>query len=162
MNSSLKAMDHSHHAGALPSVGTATEHKLPQAGGRPLIFNGSELAMAMSFTPELPYWFEINLYHTDAQEFVVAIRKFFQSENETDYVNAWSFPNIDAAFAHIESYDPAIDVLIPDMNLATMIPAEMSAMALSLKSEVDAVRHHYAGLVGELFMEIEAVENSIG
>lgn len=162
MNNPLQAMDQGATGGAFSSVGTATEHKLPQAGARPLVFNGSELAMAMSFTPDLPYWFEINLYHTEGQEFVVAIRKFFQSETETDYVNSWSFPKIEAAMAHIENYDPAVDVLIPEMNLSDMTPAEMSAMALALKAEVESVRHHYAGLVGELFMEMEAVEDSIG
>lgn len=162
MNTPLQAMEQPQPSGAFASVGAATEHKLPQSGGRPLIFAGNELAMAMSFTPGLPYWFEVNLYHSQAQEFVVAVRKFFQSENENDYVNSWSFPSIDAALSHIQNYDPAIDILIPEMDTDMMTPAEMSAIALSLRAEVEAVRHHYSGLVGELFMELDAVEDSIG
>jgi len=162
MTTSMHATDQGMAGSALYSVGAATAHKLPRAGARPLVFHGSELAMAMSFSPALPYWFEINLYRTDSQDFVVAIRKFFQSETETDRANAWSFPDVESALAHIETYDPAIGVEVPDLDFEAMAPAEMSAAALSLKAEVDGVRHHYAGLVGELFMEIEAVDDSIG
>ncbi|MEO1238071.1 MAG: hypothetical protein AAFW64_00120 [Pseudomonadota bacterium] len=116
----------------------------------------------MSYTPSLPYWYEINLYHSETQEFIVAIRKFFQSQNEADQVKSWTFSSLDAAIAHVENYDAAVDVLIPEMDLAAMAPAEMSAMALSLKADVEGVRHHYAGLVGELLMEMESSDASLG
>lgn len=162
MNTPLQAMDQTAPSGAHASVGFASQHKLPKPGGRPIVFNGAELAMAMSFTPSLPYWYEINLYHSEAQEFIVAIRKFFQSEDDADLVKSWSFVSVDAAIAHIEDYDPAIDIMIPEMDIGAMAPAEMSAIALSLKADVEGVRNHYAGLVGELLMEMESAEASIG
>lgn len=162
MNTPLQAMDPSAANGAFASLGSAVQHKLPRQGGRPIIFDGTELAMAMSYTPSLPYWYEINLYHSETQEFIVAIRKFFQSQNEADQVKSWTFSSLDAAIAHVENYDAAVDVLIPEMDLAAMAPAEMSAMALSLKADVEGVRHHYAGLVGELLMEMESSDASLG
>lgn len=160
MNSPLYAMDQPTSESTMPSVGFTSEQKIPQPGSRPLVFKGVELAMAMSFTPGLPYWYEINIYRTDAQDFVVAIRLFYQAADEDDRVKAWVFPTLDEAMDHIQTYDAGLDIHVPDMVLDKMVPAEMTALALSMKSEVTAIRHHYAGLVGELFMEIESADPS--
>lgn len=147
--------DPASHGVPVSSVGSATAHCIPQPGGRPITFSGTELAMAMSFTPSLPYWYELNIYRTEEQAFVVAIRLFFQSEEEDDIVSAWSFTTIDEALDHIQNYDAAMDVPVPDIDVSAMAPAEMTAMALQMQARVDAARRHYAGLVGELFCEIE-------
>lgn len=143
------------------SVATSYTYRLPRSGGRPLVFQGTELAMAMSFTPEIPFWYEINLYRTQEQSFVVAIRLFYQSETETDVVTSWEFPNLDAALTHIEGYDAGADIRMPQLETGDMVAAEMAATALQTKAEIAAARHHFKGLVGELFVEIEAASADI-
>lgn len=156
MNNQMHATDQSGGGPDLAFVGSSTTYRLPQPGGRPNVFQGSELAMAMSFTPGLPFWYELNLYRTSDQGFVVAIRRFFQSEEETDWVKSWVFSSPHEALGHLESYDASVDVRVADINLEGSSPADLAAKALALKAEVDATRAHFAGLVGEMFAEIEA------
>ncbi|MEM9342517.1 MAG: hypothetical protein AAGA87_05685 [Pseudomonadota bacterium] len=138
---------------------SGTSYTLPQPGKRPLAFAGSEIAMAMSFTPDLPYWYEINLYRSNDEQFIVAIRQFFQSENEKDTVKSWSFPTIEHALSHIEDYDAGHDVPVPHGDFAAMAPAEMAAHAMHTQAQIEEARAHFAGLVGEMFFEIDAAQD---
>ncbi len=140
----------------IPYVGALADYRLPQPGGRPNVFKGTELAMAMSFTAGLPYWYEINLYRTQEQTFVVAIRQFFTAGEKEDIVKSWPFNSVDEALAIIENYDAAADVAMPEIDFEKTPPAELSSHAMMLKAEVEAARAHYAGLVGELLAEIES------
>lgn len=139
------------------NIGQPAFYRIVRAGARPLKFSGSELAMAMSFTPEIPFWYEINLYRTTESHFVAAVRLFHQSEDKSDTVEAWSFTSLDEALAAIEHYDAAQDV-----DFAAAVPeadssgAEVAAMALELRARIHAQRHHYRGLVGEILYELDA------
>ena len=129
MNSQMQVTDPSGGGADLSYLGAGTTYRLPQPGGRPNIFQGAELAMAMSFTPGLSYWYEINLYRTTEQGFVVAIRTFFQSEEEADFVKSWSFSSVHEALDFVERYDPSIDVHVPAIDMAAASPAELAAAA---------------------------------
>ena len=133
--------------------------KIKRPGKRPLIFDGIELAVAMSFTPSLPYWYEINLYRTNDQRFVVSVRLFFQSENEQDQVRAWDFDTLDQALEKLAQYDAAQDVKFTlDPANPSLPPAELAAMAMDLRARVESARRHYASLVGEFFYELDTVK----
>ncbi|MDG4648428.1 hypothetical protein P6F26_08220 [Roseibacterium sp. SDUM158017] len=150
-------VDHGYHAGPseMASVGAATPFRIRRLGARPLVFKGTELAMAMSFTPQLPYWYEINVYRTDRQKFVLCIKQFFVAENETDTSDAWEFETLADAFDAIEAYDAGRDVRFEPNDIARAPAAELAARAMSLRSEVEAARAHFAGLAGELFQDLE-------
>jgi hypothetical protein len=134
----------------------ATAYRLRRMGARPLVFRGVELGMAMSFAPDLPYWYEVNLYHTVEDDFVLAIRLFHQSEGRRDTVVAWRFDSLADAFDALEGYDAAQDVPVAlsaaDDGLA---PADLAAHALDLRAQADARRQHFAGLVGEFLHQID-------
>jgi hypothetical protein len=130
-------------------------YRLRRPGARPLTFTGSEVAMAMSFTPELPYWYEINIYRTNNDHFFLAIRQFFQSETEADNCQAWKFENLAALFDAIESYDAAKDVKIGKLFSLPNAPAELTSVSLELRAEIAAIRANFASLVGELFEELD-------
>ena len=156
MNTQMTANDQMASHGEVPFVGAGTVYRIAKQGGRPNVFTGTELAMAMSFTPGLPYWYEINLYRRAEQGFVVAIRKFYQSEDERDTVKSWSCDNIGDALTLIEDYDASEDVRVPQLDVTSESAASLAAHAMSMMSEVASARSHYAGLVGEMFAEIEA------
>lgn len=138
------------------SVGQEMTYRIKRSGARPLKFAGSELAMAMSFTPACPYWYEINLYRTTDIEFVVAVRIFHQAEDVQDNVEAWKFATLEDALWQIESYDAAGDIVAPfpdDMDSAT--PADLAADAMELRARIKAARQHYHGLAGEILCELD-------
>lgn len=140
------------------TIGNPAAFRIARAGARPLHFSGSELAMAMSFTPELPYWYEINIYRTTDTDFVVAIRLFFQAEEMDDKVEAWRCGSLEEAFVVVESYDAANDVVFSlDPTLQEKPAAELAANAISLMAQISAARKHYGGLVGEILSELDAV-----
>ncbi|ETX29345.1 hypothetical protein [Roseivivax isoporae] len=162
MNYQMSAAERAPQPGGvadMPALGAMSSYRLPQPGARPLVFSGSELAMAMSFTPELPYWYELNVYRTREQTFVLAIRQFFQSEEQTDIVKAWAFDSLPDLFDRLETYDAGADVRTPHLDLERSAPAELAAAAMDLKSRVIAARTHFAGLVGEFFAQIDAAGN---
>ncbi|MEL6644570.1 MAG: hypothetical protein AAFQ79_11580 [Pseudomonadota bacterium] len=139
-----------------PAIGTSREFRIARSGARPLRFSGSELAMAMSYTPELPYWYEINIYRTAEKDFAVAIRLFHQSEDTKDTVEAWQCPSLEHALDLIESYDAAQDVMVGSaMETIGQPAAELAATAAHLKAKIAAARQHYQGLVGEIMAELD-------
>lgn len=138
------------------SIGHGTRYRITRSGARPITFSGSELGMAMSFMPECPYWYEINLYRTTESDFVLAIRLFHQSEEKEDTVEAWRFDSIEDALWQIESYDAARDVEFhPPAAGTPECPAALYEMALSLRAQIAAARQHYASLAGEFLHDIE-------
>lgn len=158
MNQHLNPMDTQHTSTEGRSLGSSLEFRVARRGARPLVFTGTQLAMAMSFTPELPYWYEINIYRTNDERFVLVVRLFFQAEDRKDTMDAWMFETLSEVFDAIERYDAGQDVHADlDGFHAGMTPVELAAHALDLRARVEAARHHFAGLAGELFAEIEAV-----
>ena len=136
--------------------GGMTRYRLRRIGGRPLEFSGVELGMAMSFSPSLPYWYEINLYHTREQRFVLAIRQFFQSEAERDIVSAWTFETLGEALDALEAYDAAEDVrLTVEVDTARMSAADLAACAMDLRARAKSARTHFSGLVGEFLHQMD-------
>ena len=128
---------------------------LKRVGARPLSFNGTELCMAMSFVPGAPFWYEINVFRTDAQGFVVAIKQFFRDENESDLVHAWEFEDFDGAMAHLETYDPADDIRVDIDPSADMTLPEMAAHALALRARAAEARRQFRTLVGKILYDLE-------
>jgi hypothetical protein len=134
----------------------STRVRLPRRGARPLAFSGHELAMAMSFTPGLPYWYEITIYGTSDQRFVLGIRQFFVSEQEKDTSDAWMFDAFPEVLDALEAYDAGRDVVADLGGIHPgMAPAELAAQAMDLRARVEAARQHFASLLGEFFAEMD-------
>lgn len=154
-------MDTSHFDGApqngiAQAMSSVTPLNIKRLGGRPLKFNGSELAMAMSYTPSFPYWYEINLYQSEDRQCVATVRLFYQSDEFQDTVRAWKCPSLDDAIAKIELYDAGQDVALAlGVNGAAQPAAELAAQALELRAKIADYRRHYQSLVGELFHEMD-------
>lgn len=130
--------------------------RIKRPGARPLIFEGTELAMAMSFTPSVPYWYEVALYRTSDQRFVAAVKHFFQSADEQDQAQAWECDSLDQALDKLAQYDAGQDVkLTMDPGRPGMGAAELAACAMELRARVMGARRHYAALIGEFFYDLE-------
>ncbi|PJI91441.1 hypothetical protein BC777_0269 [Yoonia maricola] len=143
-------------AGVSQFAHTAMPYHIKRAGGRPLRFDGSELAMAMSYTSAIPYWYEINLYRTAEQGFVAAVRLFHQSEDKQDTIRAWEAATLDDAIDKLIGYDAANDVpLGTDFDVHTAAASEMGAWALQLMAHISDARHHYGSLIGEFLYDLE-------
>lgn len=142
------------HYAAAPA--SAPSFRIKRPGACPLSFEGSELAMAMSFTPGVPYWYEINLYRTTDGRFVAAVKQFFASKDENDHAKAWEFDALDQALEKLAHYDAGQDVkLTLDPSDTSMGAAELAACAMELRARVMAARRHYETLIGEFFYDLE-------
>lgn len=137
--------------------------RIKRPGARPIVFEGIELAMAMSFTPGLPYWYEINLYRTSDQRFVVTVKLFFGAEGEQDQVRAWEFDSLEQALDKLAHYDAGQDIRVA-INPADprISSAELAACAMDLRARIMAARHHFESLVGEFFYDLEAPKAVVG
>lgn len=131
-------------------------YHIKRVGARPLEFTGVELGMAMSFHPDLPWWYEFNLFRTQAGGFVLTIKRFYVSDDETDYCRAWEFSDLESAMSALENYDAAQDVKaerhLPDSGATA---AELAAAAMQLKAEIADARAHFESLVGEFLHELD-------
>lgn len=144
-------------------AGTAHAYRIKRPGARPIVFDGIELAMAMSYTPALPYWYEINLYRTSDQRFIASIRLFFQSADEQDQTRAWEFDTLDQALEKLAAFDAGQDVrFVIDPADETMSPSQLAAMAMELRARILAAQQHYKSLVGEFFYELETMKTPLG
>lgn len=141
--------------GAVGGFAAADLVTLKRGGARPLSFRGTELCMAMSFVPGAPNWYEIDVWRTVEQRFVLAIKQFFRDENEIDQVHAWEFESFDAVMAHLEAYDPAEDVRVDVDPGAAMSLPELAAHAFALRARAEEARRQFRGLVGEILYDLE-------
>lgn len=129
---------------------------LKRSGAKPLVIQGSELAMGMSFSPSAPSWYEINLYRTQDQRFVAAVKLFYRDADKADIGHAWEFDDFAAAVAHLEAFDPAADVRVEvDPDDAALSLPEMAAHALSLRAKAAEARRQYRTLLGEVLHDLE-------
>ena len=137
--------------------------RIKRPGARPIVFEGIELAMAMSFTPGLPFWYEINLYRTSDQRFVVTVKLFFQAESEQDQVRGWEFDSLEQALDKLAHYDAGQDIRVA-VNPADpgICAAELAACAMDLRAKILGARRHYESLVGEFFYDLEAPKTAVG
>ncbi len=144
-------------SGSVATIAEAPSHRIKRTGARPLTFEGTELGMAMSYAPALPYWYEINVYRTLESSFVVAVRLFHQSEDIQDTVRAWECADLESALDALSRYDAAMDVpMNMDLDGTDMAASELAAHALELRARIASARQHYKSLVGEFFFDLEA------
>jgi len=161
MSSMMDSMhqDQPGHSGASHFAMGVPSFRIKRPGARPLAFDGIELAMAMSFTPALPYWYEINLYRTTDQRFVASVKLFYQSTAEQDSVRAWDFDTLDQALDKLAHYDAGQDVRIQmDASDAGTSAAELAACAMDLRAKIMSARRHYESLVGEFFYDLDSAK----
>lgn len=130
-------------------------YTVKRTGQRPIKFEGSELCMAMSFVPDTPFWYEINIYRTVSQGFVLAVRLFFQSEDERDRIRAWEFQTFDEVLDCLEGYDAGHDVRVGRFGHEPGLPvAALAAEAFALRARVEAQRDQFSSLLGEVLEEL--------
>lgn len=141
---------------SIPMTMPPMQYKIMRTGQRPLIFDGTELCMAMNFIPGAPYWFEINIYRAANQTFVAAVKTFFADENARDRAKAWEFASFDEVMETLESYDAAADMRVDSFADDTSLSAvELAALGYSLMARAKAARDQYAGLMGEILHEVD-------
>ena len=145
-----------HGEAPMASMQAAT-YTLKRLGARPLTFHGGELCMAMSFVPGAPYWYEVNVYRTVEQRFVLAVKKFFRDEDKQDFCRAWEFEDFGDVVKTLENYDAGTDVEVEVMpDDPTLSAPEMAAHAFALRAKAAEARRQFQGLVGEILHELEA------
>ncbi len=138
-----------------PMTGGPEAFAIKRVGAKPLRFHGAELAMSMSFVPGAPCWYEIQLFRTNDQRFIAAVKLFFRDEGEQDVIRAWEFDDFGGLVAHLESFDPADDVRVdvqPDDP--TLSLPEMAAHALALRARAAEARRQYKSLLGEILHDL--------
>lgn len=135
----------------------AQSFTLKRLGARPLSFHGGELCMAMSFVPGAPYWYEINVYRTIDQRFVLAVKLFYRDDDKQDFCRAWEFADFGEVVKTLEAYDAgadiAVDVMPDDPHLSA---PDMAAHAFALRAKAAEARRQFQSLVGEILHELEA------
>lgn len=140
--------------GTSPRPTTGVEFKLKRFGKKPLYFFGVEVAMAMSFTPNVPYWYELNLYRSDSG-FAVAIKRFHQSPDVRDLFRAYECRSFDDVVELIEGYEPAEDLTgMTNGANGAMCAVECAQLAMVLKSSIGDIRSHFRELAGEFLCEL--------
>lgn len=144
-------------APGMPAENPLMPQRLRRTGQRPLNFTGRELCSAMSYASGTPLWYEINLYQTHDDKFVVDVRMFSKSEDERDMHRAVEVGSIDAMFEWLENHDPIVDVDCDCMTLAgsSLSPSEVALRAADLRMRVDEGRRQYADLVGQILYDLD-------
>jgi hypothetical protein len=139
-----------------PSLGQPNmQFHIKRIGGRPLRFEGIELAMAMSYTPQVPFWYEINLYRSMEQNFIATVRLFHQSQDMQDTVRAWEVGTIDEAIKKLTDFDAAHDVPVQlDCDYTKVAAAVAASTALQMLANISEARTHYKSLVGEFLFDL--------
>ncbi|MGF1544579.1 MAG: hypothetical protein ACFB00_08795 [Parvularculaceae bacterium] len=133
-------------------------YRLKQTGGRPRQFAGVEICSAMSYVVGPPLWYEINVYQTTEDAFVVEIRMFTKNENERDLFRVIDAVSLEDVFETLETYDPAQDVDASVLRFADddANVAELSVSAAALRLRVEEARRQFRDLVGDILYQIES------
>lgn len=149
---------------ALPSLGgndavapaalagdTPAEHVLRVCGAKPLRIQAVILAESTSWSPTVPAWHEVALFHTQGRECAVAVRMRKKALGEADIHHAELFATLDEALEWLEAFDPTAG-LAPgfDASDRRVSTAEIALASAALRQQADAVTRQWRGLLGEL------------
>lgn len=127
---------------------------LRRTGLRPYAFNGTLVATVSGVTPALPFWYEINLYDSVLGTVVTDVRLFRNDEGLADRFQVAEHDELEAAFAHLERYDPGADLPVP-CELASASGVTLALGAARLQLAAEEIRGHYASVVGELLQGLQ-------
>lgn len=145
------------HAEELQSAPPVHSFTLKQTGARPFEFSGTEICSAMSFVPGPPLWYEINVYQTTNRTFVVGVRMFTKSENESDVHRVMEAMSLEDVVGQLESYDPSFDIDASSLRIDdhSVSIAELSLAAITLRQRLEEARRQFKNLVGDILYELE-------
>lgn len=128
---------------------------LKRTGRRPFMFNGTAVATICGVTPELPFWYELNLHRTVLGGYVSDVRLFNKSPDRADLFWVEEHEDLDEALAWFERYDPAGDVTPPgEIAMRASSSAALALQLARLQLQVDQITQHYRALVGELLATV--------
>ncbi|MEM6932173.1 MAG: hypothetical protein AAF526_01170 [Pseudomonadota bacterium] len=129
---------------------------LRRHGQRPLAFQGSELAMASSYVAGCAAWYELNIYKTVENDFVVRVHMYSNAPQQPEQTDAWRCAGLIEVFDTIEAWDASRTVrieLLPEE--ASLSVGELAASAVSIRSRIEEARHQYRTIVGEMLMDLD-------
>lgn len=135
---------------------TARKTTLRRTGARPLQFVGAELCSAMSYGPGSTFWYEVNLFQTADQKFIVDIRLFSKTGEDQDRFFVKMVSSFDEVMDYLETYEPAndlrVDLAIDDEGTPI---AELCLQAVSLRARIHDARRQFRSIVGEVLYELD-------
>lgn len=128
---------------------------LRRTGLRPLAFNGTTIVMASGISPDLPFWYELNVHRTDTDGFVSDIRLFGKPANSSDIFRVTEHDTLAEVFDLFEAYDSSADLAAtPDLP-STASHAALALHRASLRMRVNQITDHYRALVGGFLAKLE-------
>lgn len=138
-----------------PAMPPATPMQvLKRSGQRPFLFNGTTMATICGVTPNLPFWYELNVHKTVLGSYLSDIRLFHKSE-EPDLFWVVEHDDTDDLVGYFERYHPAADLTPPQLAPErASSSAELALWAAGLHLQVEQITQHYRALVGELLYAI--------
>jgi len=126
------------------------------SGRRPMHFEGSELCMAMSYVPGAAFWYEVNIYRTVSDSFVVYIRMFSKSEDVPDLHRVFECGGFEGVVSLLEEYEAANDVRIDVLADDQSVPLpDLVVRAMGLRSRIEDARRQFGALVGQILFDLE-------
>jgi len=139
------------------SSGGPQAYTLRRTGRRPVFFEGVELCMAMSYVPGAAFWYEVNIYRTTADSFVVYVRLFSKKEHDTDLHRVFEAGTFEEVISFLEDYDAAQDVRIDVLADDQTAPlSELVVRALALRARIDDARRQFSALVGQILFDLDS------
>ncbi len=139
-----------------PNAPSSHTFQLRRTGGRPVRFAGVELCTAMSFGPGAPFWYEVNIFRTHDQQFVVDVRHFTKRDGEQDRFSVFTTASFEDAIQVLETYEPAADIRVDLPVDDESVPlAELGLHAASLRLKIGEARRQFRTLVGEILYELD-------
>ncbi|MEM6413385.1 MAG: hypothetical protein AAF720_01870 [Pseudomonadota bacterium] len=131
--------------------------RLKQTGARSITFDGYELCSSMSYVVGPPLWYELNIYQTDSQGFLIGIKMFTKNEDEGDIHRVLEASSLDDVAHILENYDPAFDIDASSVRVDddTISMAELSLAAVRLRQRIEEARRQFKDLVGEILYELD-------
>jgi len=139
-------------ASAATQMPSLPRQKLRRSGQLPYIFQPlGEIGFATSYTPQLPFWYELNLWFSDEQKYVLNIRRFAKSDQERDSHIVKVASSTEEVLSAIESYDPLADITVSIDFSKPMTLAEISLYGIELCGNIEIARKQYHDVVSEMF-----------
>lgn len=130
------------------------------SGGKPMHMRADLLAECSSWSNGAPAWHEVVLYRQqNTAEFAVGIKTCGAAMGGNDVFHARLFPDLDAALAWLQIFNPiadlGADIDASDRRIST---TEIALRAATLRQQADRVEQHYRSMIGELLYRLDAGE----
>ena len=154
----------SHDSGmSSDSASAPNQFTLRRSGRKAVKFSGWQMVEATGAGETAPMWYDLRLYRSDTNQFIVELVARRQQLDEQDLCRVEVFDTLEAASLWLENYACANDVPVPAALVDGAAPMAAAVLhAVQLRQRIARIGEEFHSLLSDVFEVLDVTDRVSG